>query len=471
MTNGRGRRHEHGQRAGDGRPGLVAGLSRLIAGLTGPRRGDFVAGIAVAMVLIPQSLAYAQIAGTPPVNGLYTAVAATLAGGLVGSSPYLQTGSTALTSLLTFGALAPLTQTGTTNFAAHAALLALVAGAVRLLLGLLRWGVLAYLMSQPVVTAFTVAAAILIVTSQIPARVDAATGSGNPFLAACQALAHPGNWNVIGLAVGLGTITIIVLGPRFGPRFPGALLCTLLGLGLSWAGLIAVTSIGDIPSGLPPLSVGLPWGTLGSLVLPGIVIALVGFAEPASIACRYASEDRMSWNPNKEFIGQGLANLASGMLSGYPAGGFLLEVRPQPPLWCLYALEWCPDRSGRAGRDASRFGSVEPSQGGPVRAGHRGRLLAHRGPLVSGGVAVLQTPVRCRRRHPHRYLGLGTAGRTRDRPGRGALLGSASVARAPDRHRRLGGRHNSERAPTRSPLLRLGPGTGIRHHAPDREQL
>jgi len=280
-----------------------------------------VAGITVALVLIPQSLAYAEIAGTPPVHGLYTAVAATVAGGLVGSSPYLQTGSTALTSLLTFGALAPLTQTGTTLFAAHAALLALVVGVVRLLLGLLRWGVLAYLMSQPVVAAFTIAAALLIFASQVPALVDVKTGSDNPFLAAGQALADRGNWDVVGIGVGLGTIAIIVVGRRFGPRFPGALLSTLLGLGMSGAGLIAVTAIGDIPSGLPPVSVGLPWGTLGSLVLPGIVIALVGFAEPASIARRYAAQDRMSWNPNKEFIGQGLANLASGMFSGYPAGG------------------------------------------------------------------------------------------------------------------------------------------------------
>lgn len=279
------------------------------------------AGITVALVLVPQSLAYAEIAGTPPVNGLYTAAAATVAGGLVGSSPYLQTGPVALTSLLTFGALAPLTQAGTTLFAAHAALLALVVGVVRVLLGALRWGVLAYLMSQPVVAAFTVAAAMLILASQIPALVDVETGSDSPFVAAGQALADPGRWDAVGIGVGLGTIAIIVVGRRFGPRFPGALLSTLLGLGMSAAGLIAVTAVGDIPSGLPPVSVGLPWGTLGSLVLPGIVIALVGFAEPASIARRYAAEDRMSWNPNKEFIGQGLANIASGMFSGYPAGG------------------------------------------------------------------------------------------------------------------------------------------------------
>ena len=299
----------------------AVGVSRLRARVTGPRRGDLVAGLTVALVLIPQSLAYAEIAGTPPVNGLYTAAVATVAGGLVGSSPYLQTGPVALTSLLTFGALAPLTQTGTTLFAAYAALLALVVGVVRVLLGALRWGVLAYLMSQPVVAAFTVAAAILILASQVPGLVDVETGSDNPFLAAGQALADPGNWDVVGIGVGLGTIAIIVVGRRLGPRFPGALLSTGLGLGLSATGVIAVTAVGDIPSGLPPLSAGLPWGTLGSLVLPGIVIALIGFAEPASIARRYAAEDRTTWNPDKEFIGQGLANIASGMFSGYPAGG------------------------------------------------------------------------------------------------------------------------------------------------------
>jgi len=286
-----------------------------------PARGDLVAGFSVALVLIPQALAYAELAGTPAAHGLYTASAAAVAAGLVGSSPYLQTGPAALTSLLTFGALAPLAQAGTERFAMHAALLALVVGVVRLVLGLLRWGVVAYLMSQPVVSAFTVAAAVLIVTSQIPALLDVSSAGANPLLAAWRALAEPARWSLSALAVGLAALVAVLGGRRISPLFPGALVGTAVALGLSALDVVSVSTVGDIPNGLPPLSRDLPWTSLGSLVVPGLVIALVGFAEPASIARRYAAEDRRPWNADREFVGQGLANVASGLFSGYPAGG------------------------------------------------------------------------------------------------------------------------------------------------------
>ena len=286
-----------------------------------PFKGDLVAGITVALVLVPQSLAYAQIAGTPPVHGLYTAVAATLAAGLVGSSPYLQTGPVALTSLLTFGALAPVVAVGTAEFAAHAAVLALVVGVVRICLGLLRLGVLAYLMSQPVVTSFTAAAAILIVASQLPALVDVSTSSANPLVSAGLALSGPQRWDLLSLTVGVVAIALVLGGRRVSARFPGALLVTVLALGLSAAGWLSVTNVGAVPSGLPALELGLPWNSLTSLLVPGAVIALVGFAEPASIARKYAAEERHTWDPDKELVGQGLANVASGAFGGYPAGG------------------------------------------------------------------------------------------------------------------------------------------------------
>ena len=296
-----------------------AGTARPRRGL--PVRGDVVAGLSVALVLVPQSLAYAELAGLPAVHGLYTAAVATVAAGLIGSSPYLQTGPVALTSLLTFGALAPLADAGTRDFAVHAALLALVVGAVRLLLGLLRWGVVAYLMSQPVVSAFTAAAAILIVASQLPGLLDVRTDESNPLLAAGQALGDPGGWGAVSAVIGLATVALVIGGRRVSPRFPGTLVAIVAALGLSAVGWVSVTEVGDIPDGLPPLSSGLPWGAIGSLLVPGAVIALVGFAEPASIARRYAAQDRAPWDADREFVGQGLANLAAGAFSGYPAGG------------------------------------------------------------------------------------------------------------------------------------------------------
>lgn len=286
-----------------------------------PTRGDVVAGISVALVLIPQALAYADLAGLPPVHGLYAAAAAPIAGAIVGSSPYLQTGPVALTSLLTFGALSPLALDNTASFATHAALLAILVGAIRLILGLARWGAISYFMSQPVVTGFTAAAAMLIVSSQIPSLTGAEGDSHNPFVAAGEALSQPGEWSVAAILVGLATIAIVLVGRRFNALVPWILVATVAGLLLSGTGAIHVNIVGDIPSEMLAIDLGLPWGSVPELVIPAAVIAVVGFAEPASISRRYATQDRTRWDPDKEFIGQGLANVAAGAVSGYPAGG------------------------------------------------------------------------------------------------------------------------------------------------------
>ncbi|MDV6013657.1 SulP family inorganic anion transporter [Haloechinothrix sp. LS1_15] len=275
----------------------------------------------MALVLIPQSLAYAELAGLPPVHGLYAAAVAPIAAALIGSSPYLQTGPVALTSLLTLSALAPLVEPGTASFAAHAALLALVVGVVRLLLGLLRWGAVSYLLSQPVVSAFTVAAAVLIIASQVPPLVDRDPEATNPFVGAGQALGAPTGWNLTAIAVAAVTVLLVLAGRKLGPWFPGVLLATVGALLLSAFDVLTVPVVGEIPGGLPPLALGLPWEALPSLIVPGVVIALVGFAEPASIARKYATMDRQPWNPNREFTGQGLANVAAGVFSGLPSGG------------------------------------------------------------------------------------------------------------------------------------------------------
>lgn len=289
--------------------------------LTRPARGDLVAGVSVALVLVPQALAYAELAGLPPVHGLYAAAVAPLAGALVGSSPYLQTGPTALTSLLTFGALAPLAATGSSTFIGYAAVLALLVGAVRLLLGLLRWGGLAYFMSVPVVTGFTVAAALLIICSQLPGLVGVEATAINPVAAAGAALARPDAFNVAALAIGLGTIAVVSAGRLVSRLVPWVLVATTAALVLTNLHLVTVPEVGPIPAGLPPLALDLPWDAVPRLIVPACVIALVGFAEPASIARHYAGADRRPWDPDREFTGQGLANLAAGVFGGYPTGG------------------------------------------------------------------------------------------------------------------------------------------------------
>ncbi|HSE09266.1 MAG TPA: SulP family inorganic anion transporter [Nocardioidaceae bacterium] len=285
-----------------------------------PVRGDVLAGISVALVLVPQSLAYAEIAGVDPVHGLYAAVAAPIAGAFVGSSPYLQTGPVAVTSLLTFGALSAIGDPFTARFALLAGVLAILVGLARLLIGLVGGGPIAYLMSQPVVVSFTAAAAVLIISSQVPSLLGAEGGSGNPVVSALEALASPADWSLVDLVLGAGAIVVMLGGRRLSPLFPGALLAVVAATLWSWATDYDGSVVGRIEVELA-LPSDVPWADLPNLLVPALVIAIVGFAEPSAIARRYAAEDRTYWDSNREFMGQGLANIASGVAGGYPVGG------------------------------------------------------------------------------------------------------------------------------------------------------
>lgn len=292
----------------------------MSAVLTRPARGDLVAAVSVALVLVPQALAYASIAGLDPVYGLYAAVAAPLAGALVGSSPYLQTGPVAVTSLLTFGALAPLAEPRSLEFAGLAAVLAVVVGLVRVGLGLAGAGPIAYLMSQPVVVSFTTAGALVIVGTQVPSLLGVEVETDNPLEGAARALADPAAWSWTEVALGAAAVVLLLGGRRLSTRFPGALVAVLAGT--VWSRLAGFDGavVGDVEVAFD-LPGGFTAGDVASLLVPGVVIAVVGFAEPASIARRYAAIDRQPWDSNREFVGQGLANIASGMAGGLPVGG------------------------------------------------------------------------------------------------------------------------------------------------------
>ena len=286
-----------------------------------PRPGDLVAGLSVALVLVPQSVAYAALAGMPPVHGLYAAAVAPLLAGLVGSSPYLQTGPTAVTSLLVVGSLAPLGDLSTAEYVAHAGLLAVVVGAFRLVLGLVRGGFVAYLMSQPVVAGFTFAAAVIITASQVPAALGTAASAPNPLAAAAVALTDPGAWSPVAILLAAGVVAVVLLARRVHPLVPGALVATAGAVLVARVPGVDLDLVGDVPSGLPVPTLDLPWTAVPALLLPALVIALVGFAEPASIARRYASADRSPWDPDRELVGQGLANVGAGLFGGFAVGG------------------------------------------------------------------------------------------------------------------------------------------------------
>ena len=283
--------------------------------------GDLVAGVTVALVLLPQSLAYAQLAGMPAYRGLYAAVLPPIVAALFASSPYLQTGPVAITSILAFGALSALAPPGSDEYVELGLLLALVVGVARLVLGLLRGGVLAYLMSYPVLVGFTSAAAVLIVSSQLPTALGVEPPVGGILHSGAWALAHPGAWELSAILLAAGVLALVLLGGRLGPRFPAVLLAivgaTLLAAAADYGG----STVGPIPASFPPLTLSFPWDSLGSLLLPGLVIAVVGFAEPASIARTFAALERKHWDSSREFVSQGAANVAAAVTGGFPVGG------------------------------------------------------------------------------------------------------------------------------------------------------
>ena len=284
--------------------------------------GDAIAGLSVALVLIPQSLAYAEIAGVPAYVGLYAAALPPLAAAFFASSPYLQTGPVAMTALLTFGALKGLgAEPGTTEYVALAALLALVVGVVRVVIGLARGGFLAYLMSQPVLIGFTSAAAILITSSQFPTVVGVVPPEGKILEKLWWAITHVADWDPTAVVLSVVTIALVIGGRKIHRLFPGVLAAVVVGIAYSVLTDYDGLTVGNVPAGLPPFSLDLPWGSLTSLLVSGAVIALIGFAEAAAISRTFAAQDRSSWSPDREFVSQGVANIASGISGGFPVGG------------------------------------------------------------------------------------------------------------------------------------------------------
>lgn len=292
-----------------------------------PTIGDLIGGVSVALVLIPQSLAYADLAGLPPLLGLFASAFPLLIFAMFASSPYLQTGPVALTSLLTAGALAGAgLEPKTSAYVGAAALLALIVGIVRLLLGIGRLGSIVYLMSEPVAIGFTSGAGLVILSSQLPKALGVSLPENvanwsNPIQRAVWAIIHPGDWTFAAIAISTITLLLMLQGRKIHRLFPGVLVAVVLALvysrGFSYGG----TVIPEIAAGLPSWRLDLPWSRTGSLIIGGVIIALVGFAEPASIARHFANEEQSEWSSSREFFASGLANTVAGLTGAYPVGG------------------------------------------------------------------------------------------------------------------------------------------------------
>lgn len=287
---------------------------------TAPTWGDVVAGVSVALVAFPQSLAYAELAGMPPVAGLLAIVPALLASAWFLAAHEVQVGPVATTSLLTFGVLAQVARPGSDDWIAAAALLAVMVGVVRIAIGLVGAGGIAYLLARPVRIGFLAAAAVLIAASQLPTAVGVAADGRSVMGAAWHAVSHPGAWHLPALAHAAATVVGVHLLRRVGPTVPGVLVAvvasTVVATQVGYTGAV----VGEIPSAWPRLHLDLPWTVAPTLLVGAVVVALVGFAEAASIERDLAARSRRSWNPGRAFVAHGISNVAAGVAGGMPVG-------------------------------------------------------------------------------------------------------------------------------------------------------
>ncbi len=291
-------------------------------------RSDVSAGITTAIMLVPQGMAYAMLAGLEPIVGLYASTVPVLIYALLGTSRQLAVGPVAMVSLLVAGSVAPLAGGDPVVFGTLAAALALLVGLIQWGMGVLRIGAVVKLLSHPVVAGFTSAAALVIAASQLKHVLGFnIPRSHHLYEILWHAVTHLGETNPVTFAVAAASLAALVIMKRLSPRLPRFLLVVVGGaltvrvLGLTEVG---VSIVGEVPAGLPAPAVPMVSGSQLLALLPAaITISLVGFMESISVATAYARKHRYELDANRELQGLGLANVGSAFFGGYPVtGGF-----------------------------------------------------------------------------------------------------------------------------------------------------
>ena len=308
---------------------------------------DLMAAVIVTIMLIPQSLAYAMIAGLPPEVGLYASIAPLLLYGIFGTSRALAVGPVAVVSLMTAAAVGQVAEVGTPEYYGAALALALLSGLMLVAMGVLKLGFLANFLSHPVVAGFITASGVIIAASQMKHILGVkVAGDSLPETVWGLAMALP-SANLITFAIGAAAagflfwarkrLKPLLIGKGLAPKLADAIakagpvaavaVTTLLSWGLDLSSM-GVAIVGDVPSGLPsisapPLDLGLWTSLLGSALL----ISVIGFVESVSVAQTLAAKRRQRIHPDQELIGLGAANIGAAFTGGYPVtGGFARSV-------------------------------------------------------------------------------------------------------------------------------------------------
>jgi len=289
-------------------------------------KADFLAGLTGAVIVLPQGVAFATIAGLPPEYGLYTAMVTPIIAALFGSSRHLVSGPTTAISIVVFSAISHHAEPGTPEFLNLALTLTFLAGVYQFSFGLARLGALVNFVSHTVVIGFTAGAAILIATSQMKHITGIFVPKGETFLHTWIDLFQQiGEINGYLILIALVTLATAMLTKKLSPKLPNLLVGMVVG------SLVAIyfkdfttgiKLVGEIPAQLPPLSTpDFSLATIKMLAPEAFAVALLGLIEAVSISRAVATKSHQRIDPNQEFIGQGMSNIIGSFFSSYAGSG------------------------------------------------------------------------------------------------------------------------------------------------------
>ena len=312
-------------------------------------RADAIAGLVGGLVVLPQGVAYATLAGLPPEYGLYTAMVPAIVGALWGSSRHMISGPTNALSLVVFAVLAPLAIPGSENFVTLALTLSLMMGAAQLAMGLARLGALVNFISHTVIVGFTAGAGLLIIAAQLRNFFGIRVEPGASFLTTlAQAAVALRDLDPAVTATGIVTLVAAVLAKRLIPRIPymvvAMIVGSLVGFALIKLADASIPVVGALPSAFPALSLpSFDPDTWRRLAPAALALTVLGLTEAVSISRAIALRSGQRIDGNQEFVGQGLSNVAGAFFSSYPSSGSFnrsgvnYEAGARTPLSALFA--------------------------------------------------------------------------------------------------------------------------------------
>lgn len=287
-------------------------------------RGDLIAGVTVAALIVPKNLGYAGIAGIPLQNGLYAAAAAAILYGIFGTSRQISMGPSSGLAAVAASAVLATGLTGEGDIASFVAGITLASGVLFLLIAVLKMGWIAQFLSRAVVTGFLFGAAVDVVIGELPKLTGSKTTGSNSFQELWSWFGTIGDWNAPTVIVGVIGLVVVFGLRRIAPAVPGALVLVVGGLLASWLfnlGDHGVALVGDVPRGLPAFAVpnlGLMWDNAGTVAIAAVALVLIGFSQTAGDSRAFAAKHRYQIDIDQESVAQGLANAGAGLFQGMP---------------------------------------------------------------------------------------------------------------------------------------------------------